>query len=440
MELSSRSACLRIAPFVLGLGAPLLAQSTIRVSVGSTGIQGNGESYQHSLSANGRYVAFYSEADNLVLGDANGAADVFVRELRSGTTKLVSVSRDGIQGDDESEYPSISADGRRIAFFSEASNLVPGDTNGVGDVFVRDLVSNTITRASVDSSGVEAQGESAPHFGPAISADGRHVTFFSLAPNLVPGDTNATWDVFVHDLATAVTARVNVDSNGAEAQQSILFPLSEPVLSADGRFVAFESDARNLVPDDTNRMVDVFVHDRLTGVTTRVSVSSAGVEADGRSGAPSISADGRLVSFESGARNLAGGTHILDVFVHDRLTGTTTLASPSMTLGQGDSSSAYSCLSPEGRYVAYQSYATNLVPGDTNGKADVFLRDLVLGTTTRLSLSSQGLQGSRSCYEPSVSFGARAVAFWTAAPELVSGDTNAESDVFLHRVDDRVRH
>ncbi len=295
-----------------------LAATTERVSVSSAEAEGNYRSNWSSVSADGRYVAFSSLADNLVAGDTNGVVDVFVRDRVTGITDRVSVSGAGEQGNDWSNWPSISADGRYVAFMSTANNLVAGDTNGSWDVFVRDRVSGETERVSVSSAEVEANGGSGGAVNLlAISADGRYVAFLSEATNLVAGDTNGSNDVFVRDRVSGETERVNVSSAGAEANG----PSGYSVISADGRYVAFMSDATNLVPGDTNGRADVFVRDRMAGETQRVSVSSAGVEADGRSDENSISADGRYVAFGSRASNLVPGdtNGTRDIFVRGPL-------------------------------------------------------------------------------------------------------------------------
>jgi len=223
-----------------------------RVSVASDGTQGNDNSWDPSISADGRYVAFFSHASNLVPGDTNGKADVFVHDRVTGQTTRVSVASDGTEGNGYSWFPSISADGRYVAFESIASNLVPGDTNGVSDVFVHDRLTGQTTRVSVASDGT--QGHSASDH-PSISADGRYVAFESFASNLVPGDTNGKRDVFVHDRLTGQTARVSVASDGTQGNGDSIYPS----ISADGRYVAFVSGASNLVPGDANGNIDVFI-------------------------------------------------------------------------------------------------------------------------------------------------------------------------------------
>jgi Tol biopolymer transport system component len=339
------------------------------VSVASDGTQGNSHSGSPSISADGRYVAFASYASNLVPGDTNGVMDVFVHDRLTGQTTRVSVASDGTQGNGESRYPSISADGRYVAFMSYASNLVPGDTNGKADVFVHDRLTGQTTRVSVASDGTQGNGDS---WGwPSISADGRYVAFESSASNLVPGDTNGRADIFVHDRLTGQTTRVSVASDGTQGNNSSVWPS----ISADGRYVAFMSYASNLVPGDTNGALDIFVHDRLTGQTTRVSVASDGTQGNGYSWDSSISADGRYVAFESWASNLVPGdtNGKQDIFVHDRLTGQTTRVSVASDGTEGNNNSGWPSISADGRYVAFHSDASNLVPGDTNGRADVFV-------------------------------------------------------------------
>jgi Tol biopolymer transport system component len=415
----------------LALAVPLQAQSFSRISVASSGTQGDGESYGPVISANGRYVFFYSDADNLVRGDVNGEGDVFVRDLVTGAIKLVSTSPLGALGDGESEYPRISDDARFVVFTSDATNLVAADTNGVDDVFVRDLKSGAIVRVSVDSNGNEGLGASGSSYGPAISARGRFVAFYSLAPNLVPDDTNASWDVFVHDLVSHATTRVSVDSAGNEGVNSVLTQDGTPALSADGRFVAFSSDAENLAPNDTNHRGDVFVHDRKTGETQRVSVSSSGAQGRFHCSAASLSADGRTVAFLGGPDLAPGASGGSNIYVHDLLNGTTSLVSATYDGLHQDGASTEPSISRDGRYVAFTCSSSNIVPGDTNGRNDLFLRDLAAGTSTRLSLTEGGAEPSRSCYMASMSADRHTIAFWSAAPEFVKGDTNEHSDIFV---------
>ena len=417
------------------LAVPVLAApgSTMRVSVASSGTQQNGGSYtSSSISADGRYVAFASSASNLVSGDTNGKVDIFVRDTVTNTTTRVSVDSGGAEANNHSTFPSISADGRYVAFVSQADNLVPGDTNGKDDIFVRDTVTNTTTRVSVDSGGAEGNGYS---YLPSISADGRYVAFSSNATNLVGADTNGKYDIFVRDTVTNATTRVSVDSSGTQENGDA----DTPSISADGRWVAFASSASNLVSADTNAKVDIFVRDTVTNMTTRVSADSSGAEGNNDSYNPSISADGRYVAFPSAASNLVSGdtNGVVDIFVRDTLTNATTRISVDSGGTQGENSSYVASLSADGRYVAFESYSTNLAGGDTNGTADVFVRDTVTNTTTRVSVDSSGAEANGLSYASasSISADGRYVVFQSDASNLVGSDTNGFTDVFIHETD-----
>lgn len=303
---------------------------TTRVSVTSSGGQAGHWSRSPSISGDGRYVAFDSAAENLVPGDLNGSYDIFVHDRQTGETGLVSVAEDGTQSDGVSYAPSISAGGRSVAFYSGATTLVAGDSGTTADVFVKDLETGKVVKASVASDGMSGNDLS---YSPDISGDGRLVAFVSKASNLVPTDTNGTLDAFVHDLETGRTERVTVSSAGAQHDdqaprpdqpfEDITLSATRPrvSLSADGRMVAFLSRAGNLAGQDEGSAVDVFVRDRLTGATERVSETPAGMGADGDAvGSPALDADGSVVAFTTGAANLVDGdgNGSLDVFARDR--------------------------------------------------------------------------------------------------------------------------
>ena len=443
----------------LAPAAPAAAGLTTLVSVASDGTQGDLPSANPSISADGRFVAFDSEASTLVPGDTNARGDVFVHDRLTGQTTRVSVASDGTQANEGSGLPAISADGRFVAFVSGASNLVPGDTNALVDVFLHDRLTGQTTRVSVASEGTQAGGVSAAVGGtdPSISADGRFVAFHSDASNLVPGDTNTCAslpnvppgecpDVFVHDRLTGQTTRVSVASDGTQGDDQSF----RAAISADGRFVAFVSLASNFVPGDTNALVDVFVHDRQTGQTSRVSVASDGTQATGASFEPSISADGRSVAFSSEASNLVphdtNGRSSpglgQDVFVHDRLTGQTTRASVASSPGlhQANGPSLTPSISADGRFVAFSSDATNLVPHDTNRIEDIFAHNRQTGTTVRASVASDGTQATGIAglfdfsTDPSINADGRFVAFTSSATNLVPEDANGNTDVFLRQL------
>jgi Tol biopolymer transport system component len=413
------------------LGSAGRAQVTQLVNQSSSGAQGNQNSGSPSLSGDGRYVAFYSWASNLVAGDTNALPDVFVRDRQSGTAERVSVASNGAQANGHSAYPAISADGRYVAFVSDANNLVPSDTNGHTDVFVHDRQSGATERVSVAAGGAQGNGDSGGLYGISISADGRYVAFLSHASNLVPGVPNGTWGVFVHDRQSGATEMASTSSSGTPANDVSYYPS----ISADGRCVAFTSDATNLVPGDTNGRLDVFVHDRQTNIIERVSVDSQGVQSDGDSYVTSLSADGRFVAFGSNATNLVHGDthHFGDIFVRDRSSSSTERVSVNSDGRQAEGGSAYPAISADGRYVAFMSWATNLVPGDTNGFHDVFVRDRQRGTTELSSVDSGGTQGNQDSgdYLLTISADGRFVAFESYATNLVRPGTNAFVSVFI---------
>jgi tricorn protease-like protein len=408
----------------LALADPSFAKRTTteRVSLGSDGAQGNGYSAIAAISAHGRFVAFQAYASTLVEGDTNGDTDVFVHDRRTGATERVSVGSRGVQANDESFNPSISANGRFVSFASAASNLVRNDTNNWYDVFVHDRRTGETERVSVSSGGTQGNFTS---FDSAISANGRYVAVASSASNLAPHDTNGQ-DIFVHDRKTGETERVSNNSSGVNGS-------FDPSISADGRRLAFFSYASDLVEGDTNDATDVFVHDRKTRKTERVSVGSGGAEGDGDSFYPFISARGRFVSFASAASNLVGNdtNGKRDVFVHDLKTGETERVSVGSRGVQGNDDSFYGSISANGRFVAFDSAASNLVHGDTNGATDVFIRDRKTGETERVSLSSHGVQGAGSSGGSSISANGRFLAFGSSASNLVVGDTNDDEDVFV---------
>ena len=248
-------------------------------------------------------------------GDTNFNFDAFVKDRLTGSVERVSLASNGTQIGACSDA-RISGDGRFVVFIT-SQGIVPGDTNGTYDVFIRDRVALTTTRVSVGNGGVQANGAS---FYTAINGDGRFVAFAADATNLVAGDTNAGRDVFVRDRLTGTTERVSVNSAEAQTTTGGNSVISFPSISADGRFVIFDSFAPDLVAGDTNSKSDVFARDRLAGTTSRVSVTSAGAQANNQSYSYSVSADGRFVAFYSDATNLvAGDTNgFTDIFLRDR--------------------------------------------------------------------------------------------------------------------------
>ena len=397
--------------------------------------QPDGMSQAPSISADGRYVVFGSSATNLVPGDTNGAVDIFVRDLVRRATIRVSVSSEGVQANGPSwDSPQISANGRWVAFGSDATNLVAGDTNQARDLFVHDLWTATTRRVNLSSSGQQASDGVLSY---SMSANGRYVSFVSSAANLVSKDTNHTFDVFVRDLWTGTTKRVDVSSGGEEAYVCTS-------LSANGRYVAFSSTASNLVDGDTNDDADVFVRDLWNSTTRRASVSSTGEQANGGlSGPVTLSGDGRYLVFESDATNLVpDDTNGLDdVFRRDLQSGTTVRVNVSTSGAQANSLTYNtSALSGDGVVVGFTSMATNLVVGDSNLREDVFVRNVAQSTTTRLTLTDKGQPGNGSYSHTGDEFlsaDSRFVVFTSDSSNLVADDTNGNDDVFLR---DLVNH
>lgn len=285
----------------------------------------------------------------------------------------------------------------------------------------------TTTRVSVASDGIEGNNTSNI---PSVSGDGRYVAFISLADNLVANDTNASFDIFLYDRQTGETSRVSVASGGIQGNDASNYPF----LSYDGQYVAFDSRASNLILNDNNSTSDIFIHNSQTGQTNRISIASDGTEGNGDSYYPSLSVDGRYVTFHSDASNLVANdtNNAIDVFVHDRQTGQTSRVSVTSEGVQGNSESSYPRISADGRYVGFVSYATNLIANDTNGVTDIFVHDRQTGQTNRVSIASNGLQGNLGSFFPALSANGQYVTFESSASNLVNNDTNGEEDIFVH--------
>lgn len=427
-----------LGPATVALAGPS-PQRTVRVRLASAG-NPNGPSTEPALSGDGRRVAFTSAASNLTPGpDGNGKVrDVFVFDQGTGVVELASAGPAGAPADGSSGRPVLDGDGSHVAFVSRATNLVAGDTNRFADVFVR-LPDGGVVRVSVAADGGEANQISGE---PDLSEDGRWLVFTSRADNLVVGDTNGGDDVFVRDMVSGLIALVSVDRDGDPAEGDS----SAPAISADGRYVTFSSDAPNLARGDDNRRQDVFVRDLATGRTRLISV------ARGRRGAQNlslsanraqvsdVSRDGRFVVFESAATNLAGRDRNRrpDIFVRDTVRGSTRRVSLSTTNEEGDSGSYLPTITPDGRFVAFGSRADDLVPEDAVGP-DVFVRDLARETTAVVDVSARGrLRGRELALpppgRPSLSADGATAAFASSAANLAGSDTNRVADVFLRRL------
>jgi Tol biopolymer transport system component len=353
----------------------------------------------------------------------------------AGTTTRASVNTAGVQGNGGSGATYTAGTGRFVVYESDASNLVKGDTNGVSDIFLRDRQYKKTYRISAGpinpATGRPVQANGPSHSARGITPDGKFVAFESFATNLVHNDFNGTWDVFVRSRPAKATYRVSVSSNEVAGNG----PSADPVITSGGRLVAFESSASNLVPNDSNGAVtDVFLRDRANGVTSLVSQSTNGVHGNGSSSDPFISGDGRFVVFESSASNLVpndtnGET---DIFVRDRQNGTTSRVSVNTSEVQGNAGSYSARITPDGRYVTFESFSSNLTGGvDDNHVADVFVRDRQIGFTARVSVSSSENQGNGFSSDPTISADGRYVAFESAASNFAPNDGNAHVDVFI---------
>ncbi|OGO34487.1 MAG: hypothetical protein A2Z16_16545 [Chloroflexi bacterium RBG_16_54_18] len=405
-----------LAAVLLSLGseavrAEYAAGSTERVSVASNGSQANGPSTSPSISANGRFVTFVSEASNLVSGDTNHLPDIFVHDRLSHTTERVNIANNGRQANDKTLEPSISGDGRFVAFYSLATNLVSGDANGSPDVFVHDRQTRITKRISVSSDGTPGNGTSC-----AISTNGRFVVFSSSA-SMVPGDMNQTPDIYIHDLKTGSIERVNTVGDPEPYPNPYNDPWN-PIVSPDGHFVVFSSAFWPVA--------GLVVRDRLAGILQPVQPTCpqdlnwdcAWLRAK------SITSDGRYVAFY----NEVGG---LGVYVYDRQEGITENLAVTLDGSWEYHKSGYASGSSDMRFVAFHSWSSSLVFGDTNDHTDVFVRDRITRKTALVSLSDGGAQGSGDSFAPSISANGRFVTFVSDADDLVRRDTNRQPDIFV---------
>jgi Tol biopolymer transport system component len=347
----------------------VLAESIELVSQNSSGVLANGASTEGSISDDGRFVCFTSDATNLVSGDSNAVKDVFRRDLLNGLTTRVSLGASAAQGNGASGKGRISGSGFVVAFESTATNLVASDTNGVKDVFVRDLNTSVTSRVSVDAGGSQVTGESGS---PSLSEDGTIVAF-EASSALVGGDTNGDTDVYVWDLGVSTLSRASVGAAGAQAAGFSYLP----GLSADGNLVVFSSRSTTFGP--ATEQTRIYLKNLTTGALEHVSLTNSGLDGNGDSEGATISADGRYVSFTSLATNLVRGdtNGVDDVFVRDRTNATTGRVSVTSAGGQSASSqfTYFSNLAPvtNDGTVAFASTAADLVAGDTvNGFQDVF--------------------------------------------------------------------
>ena len=410
---------------------------TALVSVNLTGTGGgNYDSFPAGISTNGRYVLMETSASNLVAGDTNNASDVLVRDLQAGTNILVSAATNGLPGNGASSNAVMTPDGRYVAFVSAASNLVAGDTNGIPDVFVRDLVTGTTVLASVGAQSAKGRSEA-----PQITPDGRYVAFFSTATNLVPGVPDVGGDVYVRDLAGNTT--VWASSYARTALQSFQNATNAVsfghVISSDGEFVAYEVCSSLIpanwfivapLPPPTNGIV--LRYSLETGLTDIVCTNAAIV-----SGAPedvqtlAMTPDGRFIAFTANPNSSPGTTAC--IYVWDALSNSTTLVSGDLTGAvPTNDMSIWPAITPDGRFVAFQSTATNLVTDSLMGDFHVYVRDLQAGITQLVDADTNGLgSGVTGLTVPQITDDGRFVAFEADDGSLVPNDSNRLPDVFV---------
>jgi Tol biopolymer transport system component len=420
-----------------------VAPKTKLVSVSSSEEQGNSDSqYNVAITPNARFVAFQSDADNLAAADGDGLPDVFLRDRKQGRTTLVSREKVPAADDGGSGVCGLdmTPDHRYVAFDSDSERLVPHDDNSTDDVFVRDLKKGKTSLVSVSSSGKRANGSSC--YDVHISADGRYVAFASDATKLVHHDDNGAADVFVRDLKRGTTTLVSKAASGGVGEDSS--GVEGIDMSATGRFVAFDSLAEDLVGSDGNTQRDVFVRDLRSGKTRLVSVSSSESQGGADSEGAAMSPSGRFIAFTSEAEDLAGndGNGNLDVFLRDRKKGMTRLVSLASNGDAGEDHSGYQAtfghetmaVSGDGRYVAFDSFAENLTGNDGNGWIDVFVRDMKKHKTRLVSEALGGTSGNdeSAYYAATMTPDARYVVFNSGADDLVGSDPNGSTyDIFI---------
>jgi hemolysin type calcium-binding protein/WD40 repeat protein len=419
--------------FAALLGTPValaLPGDLTLASTSDAGTKGNAFSVRAALSADGTKIAFETHASNLDPADPDSVNDVYVKDLSTGDITLVSTSDNGrAKGNAGSTLASLSADGTKVAFSSNANNLDPADRDKVQDVYVKDLSTGDITLASTSDTGIKGNGTSFTSPDRSLSADGTKVAFLSQAINLDPADTDAIFDVYVKDLATGDITLASTSDTGIKGDGDGFIPS----LSADGTKVAFDSNASNLDPADTDTILDVYVKDLSTGDITLASTSDTGVKGDGGSGLVSLSADGTKVAFDSNATILDPGDTdpVQDVYVKTISTGDITLASTSDAGTKSNGLSALASLSADGARVSFESSATNLDPAASDGVDQVYVKDLLTGDITLASISDAGTTGNAGSLEPSLSADGRTVAFHSFATNLDPADTDGLADVYV---------
>lgn len=417
------------AASVLGVWAPTAASAvtgpdTRLVSSALDGGPANGWADRPQLSGNGRFVTFDSRATDLVPNGMTTDRSVYERDLVSGATTLVTVAADGSPATGWSSYSWPSDDGRYVAFTSDSPDVVAAG-NLRRSVFVRDMVAGATELVSITDAGRPANGASSR---PMLSSDGRYVAYSSFATNLSPAGGNGSEQVYVRDRVVRTTTLISQGPGGVLGGATSF----RGMVSDDGQTVTFASKAGNLGPVDTNGKEDVYQRNAATGVITRLSLRSDGSDARSGGSRPYMSPDARYVVFNTydaiGPGDLNGKS---DVYVLDRVAGTTTRASVSTTGGDGTGDSLRGFVSNDGRYVFFNSFSSNLVTPDRNGSGDAFVRDLATGVTSLVSVSPTGGPANGQTFRPVPSADGGVVTYLSLARNLVPGDTSVDNQVYV---------
>ena len=418
----------RLREFLLGIALIVFSGSFTfaieRVSVAADGTEADYYSERPGMSPNGRYVVFKSRATNLIPGGTSGESLIFWKDRMTGQVRLASTNAHGEEAEDGCGNPTVSADGRFVCFNTGSDNMHPEDDNSYGDVFVKDLKTGRVEWISQAPDGSENDDGSANAF---ITPSGRHVVFQSGSENLDPdGDANGgDRDIFVKDRKTGALMRVSEKADGTQANNDCY----NPAITPDGRFVSFKSYSNNLVSDDTNNRSDIFVKDRKTGEVERISTSDNDEEeGDGYCGCHHLSDDGRYVIFRSSSSNLVPGDNngYYDVFVKDRRTGATERVSVAADGSEANSQSGGVWISGTGRFACFWSGATNLLGQIADKKRydyQIFVKDRKTGAIARVSESAEGDPGNDRSQAPFFTGGSY-IAFKSEASNLVPDDTN----------------
>jgi len=431
------ASCLIVGLAIATGSTTALAQTLARASVSSSGLESTATggfidgSFYPSVSDDGRYVVFQSNTSNLIDGEPVVGTHIYLRDRVLGQTTLISRNPFAVPASGVSELPKISADGSTVVYQSSSTDLVDGDTNASIDVFVWDRATGVTSRASTDSFSIEANNNSSDTYGPAISANGRYVAFTSTASNLItlPGGGANRAHIYRHDNLTGETIRISLASGAASAPGTLLS--TTPSISGDGNKVAFRSAASNLVTGDTNGISDAFVRTVSNGTTIRASLTSAGAQiTSGTVAEPSISRDGGSVVFTHTGNLTGAATTQPNVYLRQITAGTTSRISTQVVAAPTGG-----CYTPifsgDGNFIAFSSWDSGRIIGDTNGSEDIFIFNRAAATTRRISLTLDGTQANLDSFSPALNFDGTVIAFDSIASNLVAADTNEISDIFV---------